>query len=229
MTLSKLNTREQILIAVVAVVLFLGSYTLFRFVPENKHIVSLQKQTAKTERKLQSARIPDEPDEGIDELLKQLDDQEQSLKLINEMADGIAQRLAPFDSQQVIIMISQLARQSDVLVKTSEAFKITPVQATAKPKKKKRKKQGAPVAPRDSVIFPATRTWIDRMSASTLFHRPMQRLILEGDYQSLRSFIHGLDGLGWQVTVVRFKIEKMPSAPIQGYAQRLQSELVLAL
>jgi len=229
MTLSKLNTREQILVAVVSIVLFLGSYTLFRFLPENKNIVSLQNQAAKTERKLQSARIPDEPDEGIDELLKQLDDQEQSLQLINEMADGVAQHLAPFDSQQVIIMVSQLARQSGVLVKTSESLKITPIQATSQKKNKKRNKKAKQIVNEANVIFPATRNWIDRMSASTLFHRPMQRLILEGDYQSLRSFIHGLDNLGWQVTVVRFKIEKMPMAPMQGFAQRLQSELVLAL
>lgn len=227
MALSKINTREQILVAVVAIVLILGSYTLFRFIPENKHIVSLQNQAEKTERKLQSARIPDEPDEGIDELLKQLDDQEQSLNLINEMADGVAQNLAPFDSQQVIIMVSQLARQSDVLVKTSETLKVAPIQATSQKKKKKKKSKN--IINETNIILPATRNWIDRMSASTLFHRPMQRLILEGDYQSLRSFIHGLDDLGWQVTVVRFKIEKMPTAPMQGFAQRLQSELVLAL
>ena len=62
-----------------------------------------------------------------------------------------------------------------------------------------------------------------------MFHRPMHRLVLEGDYESLRKFIHGLDDLAWQVTVVRFNIEKMPTAPIRGYAQKLKSELVLAL
>ena len=88
MTLAKLKTREQILIALVAIVIVLGGYTLFRFVPKNNTIVSLQKQAAKTERKLQSARIPNEPNEGVEELLKKLDEQEKSLELIKEIIVG---------------------------------------------------------------------------------------------------------------------------------------------
>jgi len=227
MTLTKLNTREQILIGLVMVSIFLGGYTLFRFIPKNSEIASLQKQVAKTERKLNSARIPDEPNEGVEELLIKLDEQEQSLSLLKDIADGVAQRLAPFDSQQVIILVSQLARQSGVRVKTSEALK-TPITATAMNKKQRERLKKARSSG-TKLILPASRSWIDRMSLATMFHRPMQRLVLEGDYQSIRAFIHGLDNLEWQVTVVRFNIEKMPTVPLRGYAQVLKSELVLAL
>lgn len=229
MTLSKLKTREQVLIAIVMIVLLLGSYTLFRFVPENKRIVSLQKQAAKTERKLLKARIPDEPEQGVDELLQKLDDQEKSLQLVNEITESIEQKLAPFNSQQLIIMISQLARQSGVVIKTSEALKAASLNKTLKKKKKKKRKKAAATKNVTDAILPASRRWIDRMSATTMFHRPMHRVIIEGDYESLRTFIHGLDDLQWQVTVVQLHIQKMPTAPMNGYAQRLKSELVLAL
>ena len=167
MTLSKLNPREQLLSALVIIVLVLGSYILLRFLPENKSIVSLQKQAAKTERKLLSARVPDEPDEGVETLLKKLDDEEQSLALINEMENDVAQRLAPFDSQQIIILISQLAGQSNVLVKTSEAFKLTTASSrkNKKTKTKKKKNTNKVIDPND-VIFPASRSWIDRLFCS---------------------------------------------------------------
>ncbi|MDQ7073117.1 MAG: hypothetical protein Q9N32_06105 [Gammaproteobacteria bacterium] len=67
------------------------------------------------------------------------------------------------------------------------------------------------------------------MSAKTLFHRPMQRIILNGDFHAIHRFVLGLERLQWQVTVVQMSIETMPSTPVMGYAQKLRSELILAL
>lgn len=72
-------------------------------------------------------------------------------------------------------------------------------------------------------------TWIARMSPGTMFHRPMQRIELEGNFQQLRQFIHGLDGLPWQVTVIRLRLEQLPTSMPAGYPQPLLAELVLAL
>lgn len=228
MTLPKLKTSEQILLAVVMLVLIMGGYGWLRFVPKNNDIVSLQSQAAATERKLLTTRIPEEPEQGIDELLKQLDDQEHALALVRTMADGVGERLAPFDSQELKVRISELARNTGVRIRTNEAF-IKPASMAVVPIVNKKKSKTAAAQAATNVILPSSHSWIARMSATTVFHRPMQRLELEGDYQSLRAFIHGLAELHWQVTVIQLKLERMPATPLRGYAQALSSELVLAL
>ncbi|PCJ32734.1 MAG: hypothetical protein COA90_02060 [Gammaproteobacteria bacterium] len=229
MTLSKLKMTEQILLAVVMVVIILGGYFGLRFMPENKAIVLLEQQAESTQRKLFKARIPDEPEQGVEELLQQLDDQEQALEVLRSMADGVSQRLAPFDSQALKVRISELARNTGVRIKTNETLLTKVPNRNTKPKNKKKRKVKVDAAAMTDLILPSSETWIKRMSAGTIFHRPMQRLVLEGDYQAIRAFIHGLEGLDWQVTVVQLRIERMPSTPLRGYAQFLVSELVLAL
>lgn len=232
MTLSKLKQSEQILLALVIVSLVVGIYVFFHFIPENKAIVSLQASAEDTQKRLTTARIPDEPVQNVDELLKQLDDQEQALALISSMADVVAERLAPLDSQELKVLISQLARDTKVRIKTNEVFvdNTRPTATISPQKSKKSKKQKvSTTVTGNELILPASRSWIERMSADTLFYRPMQRLVLDGDYIALRQFIYGLDALPWQVTVVRLKIEKLPSEPLRGYAQDLKAELVLAL
>lgn len=229
MTLSKLKQSEQILLALVMVSLVIGIYVFFHFIPENKAIVSLETSTEETQKRLTTARIPDEPVQNVDELIKQLDDQEQALALISSMADGVAERLAPLESQELKVLISQLARDTKVRVKTNEVFAANTKAIATPPTKKSKKKKVAPPLSVNELILPASRGWIERMSVDTLFYRPMQRLVLDGDYIALRQFIHGLDALPWQVTVVRMKIEKLPSVPLRGYAQELKAELVLAL
>lgn len=231
MTLSKLKPLEQLLFAIVILILILGSYSWLRFIPQNNEILDLHSQVAATERKLLKTRIPDEPDQDIEALLKQLDDQEHAAELIRTMADGIGERLAPFDSQELKVRISELARNSGVRIRINETYVKTLTTGALVPsvQNKKKIKQATPLVTATNVILPESHSWIARMSAETLFHRPMQRLILEGDYQSIRTFIHGLAELQWQLTVVKLKLERLPSTPLRGYAQMLNSELVLAL
>lgn len=77
--------------------------------------------------------------------------------------------------------------------------------------------------------MPATASWVARMSPGTLFARPMQRLELEGSYAEIRQFIYGLSELSYQVTVLKINISKGPNEIPAGYAQKLVSELILAL
>ncbi len=232
MKLSNINTREQLLIGLVMIVLILGSYTLFRFIPEQKSITSLVKKAEKTERKLLRNRLPDEPTENLDDLVEQLNDQEQAIALIKTSAETMQNRLASFDSQELKVRISQLATSNRVRIKTNEVLKTLP-QSTAlvSNKKKNKNKKKARTTPKatSNVILPASMSWIARMSPNTMFYRPMQRLELEGDYQSLRQFIHGLDDLPWQVTVIRLRLEQLPTSVPAGYPQPLSAELVLAL
>ena len=225
MSLTKLTNQEQWIVAGVLILFILGGYTFFRFIPQNSHISSLQSHVSSVENKLLTSHIPDEPEDNVKELLTQLDDQEKSLALLTEMDESVSGSLAPFRSQELKVLISQLARNSRMRISTNEVY--LPKKTLVKKKKKKKKKKSTTLE--TNLILDESRSWIDRMSLTTLFHRPMQRIVIEGNYVSLRNFIHGLDDLSWQVTIVKLNIAKLPSAPLQGRAQILRSELVLAL
>jgi len=224
MNILNLNQREQILSAIVITVLVLGSYVTFRAIPEKNIIESLQKAASSTKKKLLSTTIPDEPIENIDNLVEQLNDQEQAMALTKSHAEEVQKSLASFDSQELKVRISQLARDSNIRIKANETLK-TRAQTNTKPKTNSSKSTGSI----NKIILPESSGWIARMSPGTLLHRPMQRVELAGSYQSLRQFIHGLEDLPWQVTVIKFQIEKIPSAAPTGYPQSLHSILVLAL
>ncbi|MBL1320122.1 MAG: hypothetical protein COA63_003545 [Methylophaga sp.] len=250
MTLSKLKKSEQILFASIIIILVLGAYSFFRFIPENDDIAKLHRQVEKTQIKLLDTDIPNEPEQNVAELLTQLDDQEHALALTQSMADEISQRLAPFDSQDLKVRISELAQKSKMRIVTNEEFSslnhlhspskfnTQQYKDLSKTERKARRKAARAAQQQTKkqdntrqtdLILAANYSWIERMSAKTMFYRPLQRLVVEGSYQSLRSFIQGLDHLEWQVTIVRLDIEAMPFAPPRGYPQLLQAELVLAL
>lgn len=234
MKLHQLNNREQLLMALVAIVIVVGAYGLLRFWPANRIIADLQQSAEATQNRLLKAKIPDEPAEDVDRLISQLEDQERAMALIRAQAEVLEQRLAPFDSQETIVAISQLARETQVRIRVNEPMKTKArgpaSSAGAKNKKiKKNKSKSAKESQNRPVILPETMGWIARMSPGTMFHRPIRRIELEGSYMAIRKFIHGLDSLPYQVTVLRLKIEKTPTLAPAGSPQALLSELVLAL
>lgn len=231
--LTKLKQSEQILIAITLFFIIIGAYSLLRFIPKYQDISSLERSAEKTERKLLKARIPNEPDQDAQQLLSQLDDQEQAMALISDMADGVQQRLAPVDSQKLRVLVSQLARDLKVRITTNERIEGKPpaLKTIAQKKRKNRNNNKTTGLTKDTkdIALPASYSWVDRMAPNTLYHRPLQRIELVGQYRSIREFIQELDNLPWQVTVVRLKIEKQSITPLRGYAQALKAELVLAL
>jgi hypothetical protein len=236
-----LNNREQLLAALTIAAIVAGGYGFLRFLPANRVIADLAKSAEATENRLLKTTIPEEPVEDIDGLIAQLEDQERAVALLHTQAEALEQRLAPFDSQEMIVSISQLARETQVRIRVNEAMKVQPQgNAPAKPansnkkskkntKNSKNKPKAADESQSQPVILPETAGWIARMSPGTVFHRPLQHIELEGSYTAIWQFIRGLDQLPYQVAVLRIKIEKAPSPAPAGYPQALVSELVLAL
>jgi Tfp pilus assembly protein PilO len=237
-----LSNREQLLAALAIVAVIACAYGFLRFLPANKVIADLTQNVEATRKRLQTAAIPEEPVEDLDQIVAQLEDQERALAATRSQAEAIEQRLAPFDSQDTIVEISQLARETQVRIRVNEAMKVQPqgnVPAETGKNKKTSKKNAknnaknkakpAEDSQNQPLILPETAGWIARMSPGTAFHRPIQRIELEGSYTAIRQFIHGLDALPYQVTVLRLKIGKSPALAPAGYPQTLVSELVLAL
>jgi hypothetical protein len=233
-----LNNRKQLLAALAIAAVAAGGYGFLRFLPANRVIADLAQSAEATQNRLLKTEIPEEPIEDIDRLMAQLDDQERAMALTRTQAEALEQQLAPFDSQEMIVSISQLARESQVRIRVNEAMKVQAqgdapaAAANNKASKKKAKNtKNKPKAADESlpVILPETAGWIARMSPGTMFHRPLQRIELEGSYTAIWQFIHGLDELPYRVTVLRLKIGKAPTLAPAGYPQTLVSELVLAL
>lgn len=227
-----LSLREQLLSALVIVVIVMGSYVGLRFMSANQVIADLKKSAASTQKRLTKARIPDEPLEDIDELTKKLDDLENAMALKREQADLLQQRLAPTGSQSLIVRISQLAQDSGVHIRSNEKLEVEapkPDMLSKVSKKLKKKFSKGKQIEEQPVLLPETAGWVMRMSKGTLFERPLQRIELEGTYSAIHQFIYGLDNLPYQVTVLRLKLEKVAILSPPGYPQMLLAELVLAL
>ncbi|MBL4764109.1 MAG: hypothetical protein JKX67_02340 [Colwellia sp.] len=227
--LAKLTTSEQILIAITVLAIIFGAYSLLRFIPKYQDITSLDRSAEKTARKLLKARIPNEPDQDVQQLISQLDDQEQAMTLISNMATSVQQRLAPIDSQELRVLVSQLARDLKVRITANERIEGKAPAVKIIAQKKRKKKSTNKIESTKDIALPASYSWLDRMAPNTLYYRPLQRIELVGQYRSIRAFIQELDNLPWQVTVVRLKIEQQAITPLRGYAQALKAELVLAL
>jgi hypothetical protein len=230
MKLTHLTAKQQLAWAIAITVIILSIYGFTRFYPEVKEINAIEFSAQKTQRKILKNRLQDEPTEDLAKLLEKIEDQEQAMALIKANAEDILTRLAAFDSQELKVRISQLANKSRVRIKNNEAVNTFPTNVLNNQKLKKKKNKGnAALTFPEQALLPASRGWVARLSPGTMLHRPLQKIQLEGTYQSIQQFIFGLDALPWQVTVIQLQMQKMPTDSPVGYAQLLSADLILAL
>lgn len=213
MKIKQLNKRERLLAGAIIVVLILGGYGLMRYQPYQAEITQMQAQKDRTLDRISTMDIPQEPQEDVEDIMAELEDEKKALDAIRENAEQIESQLAPVDSQELRVRISELARDSGIRIRVNEPLRPSSV-ARGKDQE---------------IIPPAAAGWIKRMSPGSMFQRPLQRLEVDGDYPSLRRFIHGLEGMPYLVTVVRMNINKLDVPPMPGMSQLLKTELVLAL
>ncbi len=204
----------QLIAAMVITILLGGGYFYFRYSAYDQKIKTMQKESAGFKRRIANADTKPPSQKKIQALKKQLQTLVEQQKNLDEMFAPIRQKLAPMNSQALKLKISQLARESGVYVRSNV---------------KVQHKTGASSKPLKPQLPAESASWLEKMSPNSVFYRPMQRLSLEGDYQSIFSFIHGLSSLPYQVTVVKLSITKASSDSPPGYPQRLMAEVILAL
>ncbi|WP_198244179.1 hypothetical protein [methane-oxidizing endosymbiont of Gigantopelta aegis] len=205
---------HQLLIGAVIVLLVAGGYIYFRYLPVQQKIDQWQAETEGFKRRLAKADDSPPSKKKIAELKKQLDELTQQAQSLEKLFAPIKKQLAPVNSQALKLKISQLARESGVYVRAN-------IKVQGKPLASKKKQ--------DAQLVPASEGWVARMSPGSVFFRPMQQLTLEGTYQALYAFIHGLSSMPYQVTVVKLSIKKSDADSPPGYPQRLISKVILAL
>lgn len=242
MKLKNISLREQLMVFVAVGVLVVGGYGLLRFYPALKALKAMNESTAKTESRLKTTEIPELPDDDEDAVIREVRDVERVLIDMQGSVETVEQRLAPPDSQELRLRISDLARTSGVLILGNQAYLnanaaqpgvvATPASGKKAAKRARRAAVAAPKIPAaaaEPAILPEADGLLARMAPGTAFYRPMQQLSMEGDFEGIKNFIRGFDRLPWQVTIVQFTLEAKPvDAPV-GLPQRLSATMILAL
>lgn len=223
MKIKQLNKREKLMAGVIISIVLLSGYGYLRFEPRLSGIDRLTAQKDGTLNRIATLEIPEEPLESMEQLKLELDDLEKALQAIEENSQQIEAQLAPVDSQELKLRISELARDSGIAIKINEVFRVDPITPSQNSNREADKQNNKEILP------PFELNWVKKLAPNSMFHRPLQRVVIDADYTSLRRFIHGLDNLPYRVTVVRINIEKLDYAPLRGMSQLLKTELVLAL
>lgn len=259
MKLSKMTLREQVLILVSVVVIVGGAYGTFRFYPANKAIADTYKNTQMMDSAVKTGKIPDEPFDDVETLQQQEADLDEDLLDARSRMDTVDRRLAPDDTTEIRLEISEIARKSLVRINTNEQYRvmvpapvITDTAAAAKAAKnapkvrlgdvEKRRARAARRASKTAAgrlagsvagvanVSPQQATaLIQKMAINGPMERPMQRLTMEGTFAGMMRFIGGLEQMSKMVTIVQFQLAPGAQSPPPGDNQRLTATMVLAL
>lgn len=245
MNLRNISTREQILIFIVALTVVAGGYGLLRYRPALKTLAELQASNITTADHAKNAVIPDEPMEDPDELKEALAEAEKDLETMQLSMTDVEQRLAPADSQELRLSISDVANNAGVRIRENVPYL---VQRTAKavagdvvsaPTLSKRQQRVANKAARRSgraaaagavtAAAPKNGELIYRLVNDLDEPRPFQRVSVEGNFAQVQHFINALGKLTSMVTVAQIQMELSAQTPPSGYPQPLVVTMILAL
>lgn len=247
MAWDKLSNREQVLIFIVITTFVAGGYGLFRFVPQFKKLSELQSAIAKNQEKIKSPVFPEEPLEELDDLQEKLEDLQQVLADKRITLDSAEKNLAPTDSQEMILKISEAARAAGVRVTESVPYLVQrkggdAETQTNKPKiskraqrkldreaKKKARQNGGGAQASTSGGVPKEGELIYRLVNELDNPRPFQRISVDGSFTDLQKFIQSVRSMSWQATIVKLDIDVAIQTPPQGLPQPITARMIVAM
>ncbi len=247
MSLNQLDSKKQFAVLVLAAVLLMGLYLQFRFMPAVAEVGQLNKQLKADKSLLKAPNIPEEPFENVEELKDEIVDLEVELEQLTQQSSSLAKKLPEADSQDLMLKISELARSSRVrivnnvpfLTKKRVELKLSATgnkkKLTAKEKRKQERrvrkamKKARKNAGKSTGIGVYTREGelMDKLVNGFAVSRPLHKLKVEGTYSSMKAFVEGLQGLPWQVTIVKIDYNLLGSNAAQGYAQPLMVDMII--
>lgn len=247
MLFEKLSDREQVLIFIVIATFIGGGYGLLRVAPEMKHLAELQITVDKNKARLNNPQIPDEPEDQVEDLQETLEELAPELSISKVALENAQKNLAPADSQEMILKISEAARLAGVKVTETVPYVVQRKNATVvseahKPRLSKRaqrkadrqarknaQKAGAAPAPVNaSGGNPQEGELIYRLVNDLDTPRPFQRLSVEGNFAEVQKFIQALRAIQWQATVVKLDIDVAIQTPPQGLPQPITARMLVA-
>jgi hypothetical protein len=243
MNLRNISTREQVLIFLVLVTFIGGSYGLLRYRPALVALAELKASNLTTAEHAKNAVIPDEPTDDPDELEAEIADAEKMLEIMRGSFSALEQRLAPDESQELRLRISDLANNAGVRIRENVPYLLASAvganaqapaaksNLTRRAQKAARKAGGGRLGTAGAVTgaAPLPGELSYRLLNDLETPRPFQRVSIEGNFYQVQHFIDGLNQLPSIVTVTQIKIELSAQTPPAGFPQPLLVTMILAL
>lgn len=252
MNFKGLSSREKILAAIVVLVFVGGGYGLLRAKPMLKAIADTKTATQAGEEKLRKTIIPEEPTESPAKLQKDQLAVEAELAARKQEASQLETRLAPPDSQELRLRISELAADYNLRIRINQAYaqnkvaKAGAAATTVYPQTRRGVRQAARDSRRAAAAQVAAQTsaagaaqpgslapasgmhgLMFDMANGSDFQRPLQELGLEGTFDNTQQFLEGLQGLPWQVTAVQ--VQMVALTPKEGSRGQQQVSTTLIM
>ena len=238
MAIEKFSLREQLLIFLVVATVVGGSYAIFRFAPQHKKINELSATLKANVEKVKNPVIVDEPIEDAEDLQESIDKLEAELANLNGTLDDIEKSLAPVDSQEIVLKISEAARASGVKVVSSVPYIVQKKEELGQPTKKfskrvarklaKKAKSAAAIAPVLGVT-PKEGELVYKLVNHLQTPRPFQQISLDGNFFNLYEFILALKKMPWQTTIVKLEISTGFQTPPPGLSQPITAKMIIAM
>lgn len=253
MKLNTLRKKYQWLILITVMIVIFSLYTIFRLMPRYQEVSVLGKQLAADVSLLKNPKIPEEPTADTGYLKQKLENINGNLDAISGQAKNLEQRLAPLESQDVILKISAVARTARVKVVQSLPYlvqrraqagesigekmkkqKLTPAEERKLRKKlrKQAKRAKKDTAKFGGVVGALTREGelMDKLVNDFVEARALQEVKVEGTFDNLKTFIDGVQAMPWQVTIVKFDVDikDVQKAP-RGLPQLLSIKMIIGM
>lgn len=247
MALDKISNREQVLIFIVVTTFVAGGYGLLRFVPQTKQLAELQATVKVNQDKIKNPNFPDEPGEDAEDLQEKLEDLESVMVNARANLDALEKNLAPTDSQEMVLKISEAARASGVRVIENVPYLVQRKDGEAanqanKPKLSKRAQRKADKEARKKSLqaggdstasaaggIPKEGELIYRLVNELETARPFQRISVEGNFADLQKFIQSVRSMPWQATIVKLDLDVAIQTPPQGMPQPITARMIIAI
>lgn len=208
------SLREQALM-IFAVLAAVGAfYVMARYKPAELSLQGLDAQTKQLAATLEKKRVPRALSRDAAQITRELEKVEGQLRERREQLQVLEARFVDAAStqalQDLMVDISTLARASGVTIRETLPFE----------------SEGGSGARSATSGLPENMVTRFKIGG---FLRPLKRLRLEGNYQSLRRFIEGSAELTRQVVVLQFGFTTMSKLPPGGGSAHLNAEIVVAL
>lgn len=211
--LAGLSLREQAMLLALGCVLVGISYFLMRYQPADAVLRDLTREAEQAKTKMAGLKWPKEPTADESELSFHLEQMDKDLARSRAHLDTLEARFIDPDSVDAVeglkVQISELAKASGVTIIEKAPYKPT--------------RSGGPTP------FKADEDLLEVVSSGALYDRPIQRLLMETSYHSLRRFLDGLGRLSWRVTALRMQVDASSPVTDQQEPQPLAVTLWLAL
>ncbi|MDP3086935.1 MAG: hypothetical protein Q8M99_01895 [Methylotenera sp.] len=252
MDLNRLSTKQQWAILITLVVLLATPYALKRFLPAYQTLVENNERLAKNQDTIKNPNYPESPAEDEDDVRANLEELQQSFDVLSNQTDALLRRIAPIDSQDVVLEISAAAKVNNITIIENVPYIVQRVGASAstnapvvstrteRPDRDDRRAQRAanrgsaqPMSGKGITGAPPREGELIYDIVNKLDHaRPLQMLELQGTYFGLMAFIESVKNLPVQVTLLNVNIDtqvQVTSQNTQGLPQLIRVSLIVAL